>query len=203
MPPDSLSIPRRAMDGSGVTDDHGWTSGYRSRILSYGKSPRGASGRRWSGSSSDVRWERSSVMQHGYPCGGVSRRRFLAASAASAASVPLISASFGGRRPAGLAGLRQDDPSGGRRQAAEQAGCARPLSGPRRRGQEPEDDPRRHQGPRGHQGVDGSRHQDAHRRRPTRSRAGSISSSPATWSGSRSSPTASRIRTRPSRSSSR
>ncbi len=30
-------------------------------------------------------------MQHGYPCGGVSRRRFLAASAASAASVPLIS----------------------------------------------------------------------------------------------------------------
>ena len=82
--------------------------------------------------------ERSSVMQHGYPCGSVSRRRFLAA---SAATVPLISgASVLVASPrAAVFGRTTHQGEGS---TSEQARGARPVSRTRRRGQESEDDPR-------------------------------------------------------------
>jgi Domain of unknown function (DUF362) len=52
-------------------------------------------------------------MNHRYPCGGVSRRRFLAASAISAASVPLISGAPAGAAPQGSSPLGKTSHHGG------------------------------------------------------------------------------------------
>jgi hypothetical protein len=52
-------------------------------------------------------------MQHRYPCGGVSRRRFLAASAISAASVPLISRASAEAAPQGSSPIGKTTHHGG------------------------------------------------------------------------------------------
>jgi hypothetical protein len=58
-------------------------------------------------------------MQHRYPCGGVNRRRFLAASAASAASIPLISGTAASAAP------QASSPVG---KPTHQGGDGKPLS---------------------------------------------------------------------------
>ena len=93
---------------------------------------------------------RPTTMNHSYPCGGVNRRNFLAASAASLPLVSALPAVRRRRRDSGSCELEVDACGGGGRRLVEARGAG-PLSGTGGRGQEPGDDPERRQEPRGHQ----------------------------------------------------
>ena len=112
----------------------------------------------------DTSWDWSSAMYYRYPCGGVSRRRFLAASAITAASVPLISGSSPRAAAQGVSPIGKTTHHGGDVKTPGKLAVPGLYPGPRRRGQEPGDDPRRHQGRRGHQDDARPRPQGADRR---------------------------------------